>query len=114
MSIAKSAWALHYLIECAHLGESAIVPDVSMVREAVAHEAKTALLDVLLYWIEALLLAYLHFGVGPPGDLHDHVQDSIVLVREERNVVERRDDLAVALNVSAVLCTSISNFLGLD
>lgn len=73
MSIAKSARAVYHMVDRAHLGEGTIVPDVSVVRETVAHETKTALLDILLNWVEALLLADLHFGVGPPGDLHDHV-----------------------------------------
>lgn len=32
----------------AHFGERAIVPEVALVREAVADESKLALLDVLL------------------------------------------------------------------
>ena len=60
-----------------------------MVGEAVANVAEAALLDVL--------------GVGPAGDVDDHVEDAVVLVGEERDVVERRDDLAILLDVHAVL-----------
>ena len=40
-----------------YLGEGTIVPEVALVREAVAHVAELALLDVLLDGIEGLLLA---------------------------------------------------------
>jgi hypothetical protein len=39
-----------------YLGEGAVVPEVSLVGEAVAHEAKLALLDVLLDGVEELIL----------------------------------------------------------
>lgn len=39
-----------------YLWESAIVPEVSLVREAVADEAKLPLLDVLLDGVEDLVL----------------------------------------------------------
>lgn len=75
-----------------------------MVREAVPDETQLALLDVLLDGVERLLLGNLHLGVGPARHLDDHVEDRLGLVGKERNVVERRDDLAVALDVGAVLC----------
>ena len=75
-----------------------------MVGEAVADEAEAALLDVLLDGVEGLLLGDLHLGVGPAGDLDDHVQDAIVLVGEEGDVVPGRDDAPVLLEVHAVLC----------
>ena len=75
-----------------------------MVGEAVADEAETALLDVLLDGVEGLLLGDLHLGVGPAGDLDDHVQDAIGLVGEEGDVVEGRDDAAVLLDEHTVLC----------
>jgi len=40
--------------------ESTVVPEVALVREAVAHEPELALLDVLLDGIEELLLGDLH------------------------------------------------------
>lgn len=86
-----------------HLGESTVVPDVAVVGEAVADESEFALLDVLLDGVEGLLLGDLHLGVGPSGDLDDHVQDAIVEICEERDVVEGRDDVAVVLDVHAVL-----------
>ena len=86
-----------------HLGEGAVVPDVAVVGEAVADVAEAALLDVLLDGVEGLLLGDLHLGVGPAGDLDDHVEDPVVLVGEEGDVVEGRDDLAILLDVHAVL-----------
>ena len=85
-----------------HLRESTVVPDVPVVGEAVAHVAQTALLDVLLDGIERLLLGDFHLGVGPAGDLDDHVEDAIALIGEERDVVERGDDLAVLFDVDAM------------
>lgn len=73
-----------------------------MVGEAVADESEFALLDILLDGVEGLLLGDLHLGVGPSGDLDDHVQDAIVEICEERDVVEGRDDVAVVLDVHAV------------
>jgi hypothetical protein len=39
-----------------YLRESTVVPEVTLVREAIADEAKLALLDVLLDGVELLLL----------------------------------------------------------
>ena len=39
------------------LGEGTVVPEVSLVREAVANIAELALLDILFDGIEGLLLA---------------------------------------------------------
>lgn len=72
------------------LGESAVVPDVTLVREAVANEAQLALLGVLLEAVEALFLGDLDFGVGPAGDLNDHVENRLGLVGEEGDIVEGR------------------------
>lgn len=76
----------------AYLGESTIVPDVSVMRKAVAHITKLALLDVLLDGVERLLLGDFHLCVGPPGNFDDHVKNAILLISVERDVVERRDD----------------------
>ena len=46
---------------------------------------------------------YLLLGVGPTGDLNDHVQDGLLLVGIERNVVEGRHGDAVLLNEHTVL-----------
>ena len=73
-----------------------------MVGKAVAHVAQAALLDVLLDGIERLLLGDLHLGVGPAGDLDDHVEDAIALIGEKRDVMERGDDLAVLFDVDAM------------
>ena len=63
-----------------------------MVREAVADVAKTALLDILLDGVEGLTGGDLHLRVGPAWDLDDHIEDTLVLVGEERDVMEGRDD----------------------
>lgn len=63
-----------------------------MMREAVSHIAQSAFFDILLNRIEGFLLGHLHFGIGPARNFDDHVEDSIALVSEERNVVERRND----------------------
>jgi hypothetical protein len=85
-----------------HLGESAIVPDVSVVGEAVPDVAELATLDVLLDGVEGFLRCDLHLRVGPAGDLNDHVTDALVLVGEEGDVVEGRDDRAILLDVDAM------------
>ena len=66
-----------------------------MVGETVADVAQATLLNVLLDGIEGLLLGYLHLRVSPAGNLDDHVEDAIVLVGEERDIVERRYDRLV-------------------
>ena len=97
-----------------HLGEGAVVPDVAVVGEAVADVAEAALLDVLLDGVERLLLGDLHLGVRPARHLDDHVQDAIVLVGEERDVVEGGNDGLVGspLDEHTVLCASDELELG--
>lgn len=46
---------------------------------------------------------YLKLSVGPSRNLDDHVQDVLLLVGVERNIVERRDGLAILLDVDAML-----------
>ena len=72
----------------ANLGESTVVPNVPVVGEAVAHVAQATLLDVLLDGVERLLLGDFHLGIGPAGNLDDHVENAIVTIRKERDVVE--------------------------
>ena len=86
-----------------NLRESTVVPDVTVVREAVTDVTETALLDILLDGVERLLLGDFHLGVGPTGNLDDHVEDAIGLVGEQRNVVPRRDDLSLLLSEHTVL-----------
>ena len=75
-----------------YLGKSTVIPDVSVVREAVADETEPALLDVLFDGVERLLLGDLHFGIGPPRDLNDHIEDAKLLIGVEGNVMEGRDN----------------------
>ena len=85
------------------LGESTIVPDVTMVREAIADETQATFFDVLFNGVEGFLLGDFHLGVGPTGNLDDHVEDAIVLVGKEWNVVPRGNDSAVSLDVHSVI-----------
>lgn len=75
-----------------YLWESAIVPDVSMMREAVAHITEPVLLDILFDGVERLFLGDFHFCIGPPRDFDDHVEDAILLINVEGNIMKRRDD----------------------
>lgn len=75
-----------------------------MVGEAVAHVAQTTLLDVLLDGVERLFLGDFHLGIGPAGNLDDHVENAIVPICKERDVVERGDDLTALLDVDAMFC----------
>lgn len=74
-----------------------------MVREAVANIAQLALLDVLLDRVEGLFLGNLHFCVGPAGNLDDHVEDTLILVGEKRDIMEGRNDGAVLFDEDAML-----------
>jgi hypothetical protein len=112
-----------------YLGEGAVVPEIALVGEAVAHIAELALLDVLLDGVEGLLLAdlrpmsvgtvfclergredggeaaatHLHLRIRPAGDLDDHVEDRLLLIGIEGDVVEGRDGDAILLDEDAVL-----------
>jgi hypothetical protein len=86
-----------------NLREGTVVPDVTVVGEAVADETQTTLFDVLLDGVERLILGDLELGVGPTGDLDDHVEDAIALVGEERDVVEGGDDGPVLFGIDAMI-----------
>lgn len=47
--------------------------------------------------------AYLLLGVGPAGNLNNHVEDGLLGVGIERDIVEGRDGDAILLDVDAVL-----------
>ena len=74
-----------------------------MVGKAVTNVSEFSLFDILFDGVEGLVLANLHFGVGPAGDLDDHVQDAIVLIGEERDVVEGGDDGSVLLDIDTMV-----------
>lgn len=67
--------------------KSTIVPNITMMREAVANVTQSTLLDVLLDGVEGLFFADLHFSVSPARNFDDHVEDAVILVSEERDVV---------------------------
>jgi len=85
-----------------NLRECTVVPDVAVMGEAVANETQTTLLDVLLDWIEWLLLADLELCVGPTRDLDNHVEDAIALVGKERDVVEWRDHSSILFRIDTM------------
>ncbi len=71
--------------------EGSVVPDVTVMREAVSHKSEFALLDVLLDRVEFLVLRNLELGVGPSRYFNNHVQDSLFLVGIKGNIVKGRD-----------------------
>lgn len=73
-----------------------------MVGEAVSDEAQSTFFDVLFDRIKEFLFGNFHLGVGPAGNLDYHVEDTLVLIGEERDVVERRDDVSILLDVNAM------------
>lgn len=73
-----------------------------MMREAVADITQATFLDVLLDGIERLFSRGLHLGVSPAGNFDDHVEDAIVLIRKERDVMERGDDGSILLYVDTM------------
>jgi hypothetical protein len=95
------------------------------VGEAVADETELALLGVLLDGVQEVIfgdlyvpvdaisswgsidvvveVSYLLLGVGPAGDLDDHVKDGLLLIGVEGNVVEGRDGDAILLDEHTVL-----------
>ena len=56
--------------------------------ETVPDESESTLFDILFDRIEQLLLADFHLRVGPSRNFHDHVEDAVVLISEERDVME--------------------------
>jgi hypothetical protein len=73
-----------------------------MVGEAVPDKAQSTFFNVLFDRIEWFLFGNFHLGVGPAGNLDYHVEDTLVLICEERDVVERRDDVSILLDENAV------------
>lgn len=93
------------------LGERTVVPDVALVGEAVAHKPQLTLLGVLKNRVEAVLLVDLELGVRPTRDLNHHVQNGLLRVSVQRDVVERRHDLAcLVLEIDLV----VQGVLGAD
>jgi len=84
------------------LREGTIVPDVTVMGEAVSNETQTTLFYVLLDGIEGLILGDLDLCVGPTWDLNNHVEDTIVLVEKERDVVEGGKHRPVLFGVDAM------------
>ena len=85
-----------------HLGESTVIPNISMMRETIADETKFPLFDILFDRIESFFFGNLHLGVGPSRNFDDHVEDTGILISKERNVVEGRNGNAVLFQINAM------------
>lgn len=72
----------------AYLGECAVVPDIPVVREAVPDIAQLIAFDVLLDGVESFLFRDFHLRICPTRHLDNHVQNAVVLVGEERDIME--------------------------
>lgn len=70
------------------LGESTVVPNVTVMGETVPDESKSTLFDILFDRIKRFLFADFHLRIGPSRNFDDHVEDTVVLVGEERDVME--------------------------
>lgn len=84
------------------LRKCTIVPNVTVVGEAVTNKTQTVLLDVLLDGIQRFLFGGLELGVSPTGDLDNHVEDAIALIGKERNVMEGGYDVSVAFKIDTM------------
>ena len=62
------------------LRDSAVVPDVAVVREAVGHKPQLALLHVLLEGVEGRLGVNLDLGIAPSWDLDHHIVDTLTCI----------------------------------
>ena len=82
--------------------------------EAIANETQATLLDVLLDWIEWLLLGDLELCVGPTRDLDNHVEDAIALVGKKRDVVEWGDDGSILFRIDAMFWRRADESTGMD
>jgi len=85
------------------LRERSVIPNVSVVGEAVPHVAKTTTLDILLDRIEKLFLGNLHLRIGPSWDFHDHVQYVLAWLDKEGDVVEGRHNISIRFNEDTVI-----------
>jgi len=88
--------------DVANLREGTVVPDVTVVGEAVSNETQTALFYILLDGVEWFFLGDLKLGIGPTGDLDNHVEDATALIGKERDVMEGGDDGSVLFRIDAM------------
>ena len=92
--------------------------------EAIADIAKLALLDILFDWVQFLLfgnlkvlvqqqwlqewngrvmMTYLHFGISPAWNLHNHVKNGLLLIGVQGDVMKGRQWDTILFNVDAML-----------
>lgn len=74
-----------------------------MMGETVPDETQTTFLNILFDGVEEFLFRDFEFGIGPSRNFNDHVEDTIVLVGEERDVVPWRNDGAILFDKNAVI-----------
>merc|ERR1719153_1935278 len=63
-----------WILPC--MRDGTVVPDIPVVREAVSHIPKFALLDILLDRVQGRLQINFHLGIGPARNLYHHVVDA--------------------------------------
>ena len=73
-----------------------------MVGEAVPDKAQSTFFNVLFDRIKWFLFGNFHLSIGPAGDLDYHVEDTLVLIGEERDVVESGDDVSILFDKNAM------------
>ena len=61
------------------------------------NEAKSSILHVLLDGVSLLAQADLHLGIGATRDLHDHVEDCLLLVGVKGDVMQEGHELSIPL-----------------
>lgn len=85
-----------------YLWESSVIPNISVVRKTVPHVTQFPTFYILLDWIERFFLRYLHFSIGPPRDLYNHVQDAILSICKERDIMPCRYNRPIMFDEYAV------------
>ena len=54
---------------------------------------------------------HLHFGIGPPWDFDNHVEDSLLIIGVERNIMKGRHGRSILFNEDAVFeCIGRADF----
>ena len=110
--------------------EGSIVPQVALVGEAVADVSQLALFGVLFDRVEEFLFGDLRImistflpsrpkkkkkkkkkkkennlllGIGPAGNLNNHVEHGLLVIGIERDIVEGRDGRSILFDIDSVL-----------
>ena len=128
-SIIVGQWRDRESHKCSHLRECPVVPEVTFVGEAITDIAKLALLNILFDWVQCIVLRYLeesyqhqclgersgcmrlfsrmvthlHLGISPSWNLHDHVENSLLLIGIQRDIMKWGQRCSILFDVDAVL-----------